>query len=115
MLLGSPEPRMDDPVMSACTLCDIVEGRGRFSRLYEDDQLVVVLEPAHGRVLVVPRAHRRTLRALGVPAEQHLLKIGRRASASLGDAGAPAAASVAESDTADATDGHVHLALSPVR
>ena len=64
-----------------CVFCDIVAGTGSASRLYEDDEILAILDlfPIHeGHALVIPKAHVTDLSACPLDRAGRLFAVAAR-------------------------------------
>ncbi|MFH1064089.1 MAG: HIT family protein [Candidatus Woesearchaeota archaeon] len=70
----------------SCTYCDIINGKKKSARLYEDDKFVAFLaeQPATiGHIVVVPKEHKPIFEALSADDSEHLFNIVNRLSVSV--------------------------------
>ncbi len=104
--------------MAGCIFCEIVAGRAPAHRVLEDDACVAFLDARPlfpGHTLVVPRAHRKTLR--DVPGEElePIFSNVRRVSHALERALGAEGTFVALNDRVSQSVPHVHVHVVPRR
>ena len=76
--------------MSECIFCDLIAGRGAASIVYEDDQVVALLDIAPvnpGHILVIPKQHFANLADLDESTGMHLFKVAQRMAQTIRNAG----------------------------
>lgn len=104
-----------------CIFCQIIAGKMPATRLYEDQQAIVILDlfPIHqGHTLIIPRHHGALLEQQDAATSAHLMVLARRVIAAHKAAGLPLAAHnlvVNDGKAANQHVPHVHLHVIPRR
>jgi histidine triad (HIT) family protein len=104
--------------VEACIFCSIVAGRSAAHRVLEDDLCIAFLDARPlfpGHTLVVPRAHRETLRDLPREELEPLFGNAQRISRALERAGGAEGTFVALNDRVSQSVPHVHVHVVPRR
>ncbi len=104
--------------MPACPFCAIVAGRAQAHLVLEGEKLIAFLDARplfHGHTLVVPRAHRETLRDLPREELEPLLASAQVLSAAMETALGSEGTFVAMNDRISQSVPHVHLHVVPRR
>jgi histidine triad (HIT) family protein len=104
--------------MGACIFCAIVAGRAPAHRVLEDDVCVAFLDARPlfpGHTLVIPRAHRETLRDVPREELEPLLSNAQRVSRALDQALDAQGTFVAMNDRVSQSVPHVHVHVVPRR
>ena len=104
--------------MDACIFCAIVAGQAPAHRVLEDDVCVAFLDARPlfpGHTLVIPRAHRETLRDVPREELEPLLGNAQRVSRALDQALGAQGTFVAMNDRVSQSVPHVHVHVVPRR
>jgi histidine triad (HIT) family protein len=102
--------------MTACVFCEIAAGRANAFRVLEDETVVAFLDVRPlfpGHTLIVPKAHRATLRELPRAEMEPLLWHARRVSQAFEAALGAQGTFVAMNDRVSQSVPHVHLHVVP--
>jgi histidine triad (HIT) family protein len=103
----------------ACTFCDIVSGRVRASRVYEDAQVLSFMDihpAAPGDLLVIPKAHAAALEDIDQTLTAHLFQVVHLLARGLRRSGLPCEGVnvfLADGEAADQTVFHLHVHVFP--
>jgi len=105
--------------MRDCVFCDIVNGRGEASIVWQDDQVCAFLDiqPVNaGHILVVPNEHAACLSDLPPESGAHMFRVAQRLAQALRDSSLPCEGVnmfLADGEAAMQEVFHVHLHVFP--
>lgn len=97
----------------ACIFCDIISGKQKSHRLYEDETVVAILDAfpvTEGHTLVIPKQHAKNMHELSDDGAAHAFLVSRKMARVLQDALKADDVNVA---TAPAAIDHFHIHVVP--